>query len=60
LTAKYTGLEVITGSSEATTIGNFAIQIAALRGEAIDGGGVSAEAVARHAEELSGQALTFS
>jgi len=60
LTAKYTGLEVIAGSSEATTIGNFAIQIAALRGEAIDGGGVSAEAVARHAEELSGQALTFS
>jgi rhamnulokinase len=60
LTAKYTGLGVIAGSSEATTIGNFAIQIAALRGETIDGGGVSAEAVARHAEGLSAQSVMFS
>lgn len=60
LTAKYTGLEVVAGSSEATTIGNFAIQIAALRGEISDRHGVNAEAVAQHAEELSTQAPTFS
>jgi rhamnulokinase len=60
LTAKYTGLEVIAGSSEATTIGNFAIQIAALRGEVGDRGGVSAAAVARHAEGLLTQTPTFS
>jgi len=59
LTAKYTGLEVIAGSSEATTIGNFAIQIAALWGEVNEGGGVTADAVARHAEELSVRAPAF-
>ena len=55
LTGEYAALEVIAGSSEATKIGNFAIQIAALRGETNAEGGVSAEAVARHARTLSMQ-----
>src|SRR5215475_3325771 len=33
LTAERTGLEVILGSTESTTIGNFAIQLAALQGD---------------------------
>jgi rhamnulokinase len=57
LTEKYSGLKVIAGSSEATTIGNFAIQIAALRGETSEEYGVSAVAVARYAEALSTQSL---
>jgi rhamnulokinase len=58
LTERYSGLKVIAGSSEATTIGNFAIQIASLMGEANeDRGGVSAAAVARYAEGLSAQSL---
>lgn len=57
LTEKYSGLKVITGSSEATTIGNFAIQIAALRGETSEEHGAGAMAVARYAEVLSTQSL---
>ena len=52
LTAERTGLELIAGPSECTTIGNFAIQMAALRGETNPGVGVSAEAVARYAGQL--------
>ena len=57
LTEKYSGLKVIAGSSEATTIGNFAIQIAALRGETSEEHGVNAMAVSRYAEALSTQSL---
>lgn len=53
LTGELTGLEVIAGSSECTTIGNFAVQLAALRGETSAKIGVSGEAVARYAERLS-------
>ncbi len=53
LTARYAGLEVIAGSSEATTVGNFAIQMAALNGESAEKLGVQLEAVARYAGQLS-------
>src|SRR6266436_3456858 len=53
LTAERTGLEVILGSTESTTLGNFAIQIAALQGSWNDATGVAASAVAQWAEELA-------
>jgi rhamnulokinase len=53
LTAERTGLEVIIGSTESTTLGNFAIQIAALQGSWNDATGVAASAVAQWAEELA-------
>ena len=52
LTALRTGLEVHCGSSEASTIGNFAVQMAALSG-GNKRRGVSAARVARFAETLS-------
>jgi rhamnulokinase len=60
LTASCTGLEVIPGSSECTTIGNFAIQIAALEGHKENGEGVGAGPVARHAETLASHCLSLS
>ena len=53
LTRERSGLEVVLGSSESTTIGNFAIQLAALDGEWIPGIGVPAEAVAKWAQRLT-------
>ncbi len=53
LTARATGFEVLTGSTESTTIGNFAVQLAALDGDYADGIGVSAGAVARWANVLA-------
>ncbi len=53
LTAERTGLEVILGSAESTTLGNFAIQIATLQGGWNDKTGVAASAVAQWAEELT-------
>jgi rhamnulokinase len=59
LTAQHTGLEVILGSAESTTIGNFAVQIAALElGRSGDSsGGVSADSVAKWAEQMSANFL---
>jgi rhamnulokinase len=54
LTAERTGLELYRGSGEASTIGNFAIQFAALDG----GGSLTSAEVARCAESLS--SLSFS
>jgi len=51
LTAERTGLEVHRGSSEASTIGNFAVQMAALAGSGTSDGISSAE-VAQFAEAL--------
>ena len=51
LTAERTGLEVILASSECTTIGNFAIQLAA--SESSGQSGVSAKNVARYAASLT-------
>ncbi len=53
LTREKSGLDVVLGSSESTTIGNFAIQLAALDGEWTPGIGVPADAVARWAQRLT-------
>jgi rhamnulokinase len=53
LTAMYTGLEVLLGSSESTTVGNFAIQLASLDGD-IEATGVRHASVATWAERLVG------
>jgi rhamnulokinase len=63
LTARATGLEVVAGCTESTTVGNFSIQLASLAGSFAEGVGVTASAVAgwsgilsaavaRHAAEL--------
>ncbi len=52
LTAKSTGLEVTAGPMECTTIGNFAIQLAALSGNTTDAG-VDSSAVAYYAGILA-------
>lgn len=53
LTAHRTGLEVILGSPESTTIGNFSVQMAALEQSQSPLVGVSASSVASWAERLS-------
>jgi rhamnulokinase len=53
LTARRTGLEVIPGSAESTTIGNFAVQLAASDNDCEFSKGVSAKSVAKWAERLS-------
>src|SRR2546421_4133256 len=53
LTAERTGLEVLLGSNESTTLGNFAIQMATLQGSWNETTGVAASAVARWAEEIA-------
>ena len=53
LTSKATGLEILTGSIESTTIGNFAIQLAVLSGHSSSGTGVSAQAVTKWARTLN-------
>jgi rhamnulokinase len=59
LTAERTGLEVLSGSSECSTLGNFAIQIAALHGEGNSSKGVNAGSVAHYAKLLSSHSLSF-
>jgi rhamnulokinase len=60
LTAQRTGLEVILGSTESTTIGNFAVQMAALENNSGLSKGVSANSVAKWAEQMSAQSLALS
>lgn len=60
LTARRTGLEVIQGSAESTTIGNFAIQLAASDHDGDCSKGVSAKSVAKWAERLSASSFVFS
>jgi len=55
LTARATGLEVLTGSTESATVGNFAIQLAALEGNCTDDKGVTAQAVSEWARILAAQ-----
>ncbi len=57
LTARATGLEVLPGSAESTTVGNFAIQLTALDGDYADGVGVSASAVAKWASVLAARPI---
>ncbi len=53
LTAKATALEVLTGSTESATVGNLAIQLAALEGNYNPRTGVTAKAVSEWARVLS-------
>lgn len=53
LTAQRTGLEVLLGPTESSTLGNFAVQLAALQGAWDAECGVSASAVAAWAEKLA-------
>lgn len=53
LTEKATGLQIVTGSVESSTIGNFAIQLAALAGDYRQEIGVAASAVAEWAGVLA-------
>ena len=53
LTARATGLQVLTGSTESATVGNFAIQLAALEGKYTNNVGVVANAVAEWAAILA-------
>jgi rhamnulokinase len=60
LTAQRTGLEIILGSIESTTIGNFAVQMAALERVENPSKAFTANAVAKWAEQLSARALALS
>ncbi len=57
LTERATGLEVLPGSAESTTVGNFAIQLSALDGDYARGVGVTADAVAKWASVLAAQPI---
>jgi rhamnulokinase len=59
LTAEHTGLQVIAGATESTTIGNFAIQMAALAGDSAGPQAVSTAAVAKWAEKISAGSLAI-
>ena len=60
LTAERTGLEVICGAPEGTTIGNFAMQLAALQGDWSPSTGVSAAAVAKWSEDILAHSIALS
>lgn len=57
LTAEATGLEVMCGPAESSTVGNFAVQAAALDGDYSDSTGVSGAAVAKWAGVLGSEAV---
>ena len=54
LTARATGLQLICGSAESSTVGNFAVQLAVLAGQRDPISGAHAEQVVRWAELLCG------
>jgi rhamnulokinase len=60
LTAQQSGLEVILGSTESATLGNFAVQLAALDSERNLPQGVTADSVAKWAERLSASSSVVS
>jgi rhamnulokinase len=60
LTAQRTGLEVILGPTESTTIGNFAIQMAALERWPNQSSGVTTAAIARWGQEMTRNAAVAS
>ena len=57
LTEQATGLKVIRGSVESSTLGNFAVQLAALEKREMNEAGVPAYAVVRWAETLAATSL---
>jgi rhamnulokinase len=60
LTAQRTGLEIILGSTESTTIGNFAVQMAALEDDGSLSDGATVNSIARWAKRMSASALAVS
>jgi rhamnulokinase len=60
LTAERTGLEVIRGSSESATVGNFAVQMVALDNGTSRNAGVTSDAVWKWAGLLSSSKVTLS
>ncbi len=57
ITGQRTGLEIILGSAESTTIGNFAVQMAALQEDQASSTGITAKAVAGWAEQIVSREL---
>ncbi|HXJ07132.1 MAG TPA: rhamnulokinase family protein [Candidatus Acidoferrum sp.] len=57
ITAERTGLEVILGSKESATIGNFAVQLATFENDWSPSTGVTANSVAKWAEQISANSL---
>lgn len=57
LTQERTGIEVVVGSAESSTVGNFAVQMAALAGEYDSSTGVKFEAVTKYADALIANTL---
>ncbi len=57
LTAERTGLEVILGSKESATIGNFAVQLATFEDDWSPSTGVTASSVAKWAERMTANSL---
>lgn len=60
LTAQRTGLDVILGSAESTTIGNFAVQMAAREQDWSQATGVTVKSVAKWAERLAASSMVLS
>jgi len=60
LTARRTGLEVIAGSAESSTMGNFAVQMASLTHAEGLSAGVTADSVAKWAERMAASSLALS
>jgi rhamnulokinase len=60
LTAQRTGLEITLGSVESTTIGNFAIQLAALENHSSSPAGATPDSLAKWAKRLSAASLVHS
>ena len=60
LTAERTGLEVVVGSAESSTVGNFATQLAALAGEYSSSIGAKSNAVAKYADALAANSFAGS
>jgi rhamnulokinase len=60
LTAQRTGLEIILGATESTTVGNLAVQMAALEHGWNPSTGVTADSVAKWAEQLLMSSLALS
>lgn len=60
LTQERTGLEVVVGSAESSTVGNLAIQLAALAGEYSVSKGVSSAAVVKYADAIVANVLEAS
>ncbi|HVH89030.1 MAG TPA: rhamnulokinase family protein [Terriglobales bacterium] len=58
LTAEETGLQVIAGAAESSTIGNLAVQLARLEGDWTPAVGVSSTAVSKWARALTAGALS--